>query len=112
MNPWTLIGWILLGTLGLVVALFTLGLVRAFIGETRRQRAHMRAHRETCDTPPAAGQEWTGLDGRRMEVIGASQERISVRFLGFPVIVSSIQRVEWADLLARSAYALTRPGRM
>lgn len=65
MNPWTILGWILLAVLALRTIRFV---VIPLIGRLRMEATSYVRHLRTRNTPPAEGQTWANKYGECLSV--------------------------------------------
>lgn len=64
MNPWDVIGWLVLVVIGAMVGTMIVGLGGWLLASARERVRHVR----TRDIPPAVGQRWRDPSGRVMRV--------------------------------------------
>lgn len=86
MNPWTLIGWLLVGVLGAGLLVRVLRLFYRLGAALMRRVVRWRKHVRTRGTAPASGQRWH--DGRlvlRIDSVyastcdGTKEDRVAIR---------------------------------
>ena len=76
MNPWDILGWILVVWIGLMVALKAAIIVLDLYEKARRFLRQYVRHLRTRNTPPATGQRWYGAGYLSYEVTGVYDDGV------------------------------------